>query len=297
MSLTDRRLKALDELTELAKNTTDFEGTIASAGSAILHAYLCTKGTTPLWEPNDIDVWVGFKNTGGTDNAILDLVVEWVSRMKTAVPYAFYLRRRKPTQAIHEDQFRDYVDHHTCMTVDCVTSIGRFQFIHYNVNGHIKHPGHDIPPGYPLWSFDLDICEISYKDRRFHVHGDEDAMFKRKPASIYISNNFPNGNVVPQLGDNNPWEKRALKYINRGYEIHHNDQKPGMKNFHVPPINFFQYSHSIPELWGEFVYANEMLITLQAAWRECRYNPEYKMCRTIQIKNLEKSVGKGVWGS
>ena len=27
--------------------------------------------------------------------------------------------------------------------------------------------------------------------------------------------------------------------------------------------------------------------TIQRNWRECRYNPEYKMCSTVQIRNLE----------
>lgn len=37
----------------------------------------------------------------------------------------------------------------------------------------------------------------------------------------------------------------------------------------------------------EHVQKQSAIKTLQRAWRKCRYDPEYKMCKTVQINNLK----------
>ena len=45
------------------------------------------------------------------------------------------------------------------------------------------------------------------------------------------------------------------------------------------------------ELAHEVIKEDVAARKIQVAWRECRYNPEYKMCEKVQLNNLELDTG------
>ena len=58
----------------------------------------------------------------------------------------------------------------------------------------------------------------------------------------------------------------------------------------VPPIECLREDVVINRYYKakKEIYATKVL---EKAWLKCRYNPQYKMCETVQVRNLERDTG------
>ena len=292
LALVKQRLHALDELYNAVKKK---EGSIVCAGSAALHSYLWTKNPNkpPNWNPSDIDIWIGssvldinmsIPNQNYNFKTFLYYILSLIWETKYIIPLQIWIRTVLNTQI--EAEF-GLIKRSTYPIIDVVSTIGTFQFIYYNTSGHTTHHEPWPHPGFPRWSFDLNICEVSYQNGKFETYGHDDAIFKRCPATIYIRKDL--GELDSDYIKNKYWNKRVQKYLDRGYEIIHDGKKEDKTDEYVPKVNFFcYYAGDEKYMYFEFKAIIRKVTVLQRAFKKARYNPAYKWCRDLVIRGYHE---------